>query len=185
MRKKEQAVLFEGYVDTIAAWRAGVENGVATLGTSLTEEQAKLLKRNVPSVVICYDSDNAGVEAAFRASAILQKAGVNVRIAQMPDGLDPDDYIQKFGTEKFNRDVIGASLTVMAFKIRYFRRGKILTMKENACSTSKRLLRKSAGCPMLLKKTIIYGSFPMNSTFLWRHLNSSSTLLQSSRSEKG
>ncbi|RXY98490.1 DNA primase [Fictibacillus sp. S7] len=126
MRKKEQAVLFEGYVDTIAAWRAGVENGVATLGTSLTEEQAKLLKRNVPSVVICYDSDNAGVEAAFRASAILQKAGVNVRIAQMPDGLDPDDYIQKFGTEKFNRDVIGASLTVMAFKIRYFRRGKNL-----------------------------------------------------------
>ncbi|EIT85204.1 DNA primase [Fictibacillus macauensis ZFHKF-1] len=126
MRKKQQAVLFEGYVDTIAAWRAGVTNGVATLGTSLTDDQAKLLKRNVASIVICYDSDQAGIEATFRASSILAKAECNVKIAQMPDGLDPDDYIQKFGAEKFNRDVIGASLTVMAFKIQYFRRGKNL-----------------------------------------------------------
>lgn len=152
MRKKQQAVLFEGYVDTIAAWRAGVENGVATLGTSLTDEQAKLLKRNVPSVVICYDSDQAGVEASFRASAILLKAGCNVKIAQMPDGLDPDDYIQKYGAEKFNRDVIGASLTVMAFKISYYRRGKNLNDEGERMLYIEEIIKEISQLPSAVEK---------------------------------
>ncbi len=126
MRKKQQAVLFEGYVDTTSAFRAGITNGVATLGTSLTEEQAALLARNVQSVTICYDSDHAGIEAAFRAAKILEEAGCFVKIAQMPGGLDPDDYIQTYGPEKFQKDVIGTSLTVMAFKIQYYRKGKNL-----------------------------------------------------------
>ncbi|WP_226535210.1 DNA primase [Fictibacillus halophilus] len=126
IRQKQHAVVFEGYVDTIAAYRAGVTNGVATLGTSLTEDHASILKRNVQSVTICYDSDRAGVEAAFRASEILTKQGCTVKISQMPDGMDPDDYISKFGGESFQKDIIGASLTVMAFKIQYYRRGKNL-----------------------------------------------------------
>ncbi|MDN4074793.1 DNA primase [Fictibacillus terranigra] len=152
MRKKQQAVLFEGYVDTIAAWRAGVENGVATLGTSLTEDQAKLLKRNVPSVVICYDSDHAGVEATFRASSILLKAGCNVKIAKMPDGLDPDDYIQKYGAEKFNRDVIGASLTVMAFKIQYYRRGKNLSDEGERMLYIEEIIKEISQLPNAVEK---------------------------------
>ncbi|MCQ6266258.1 DNA primase [Fictibacillus sp. WQ 8-8] len=152
MRKKQQAVLFEGYVDTIAAWRAGVENGVATLGTSLTEDQAKLLKRNVPSVVICYDSDHAGVEASFRASSILLKAGCNVKIAKMPDGLDPDDYIQKYGAEKFNRDVIGASLTVMAFKIQYYRRGKNLNDEGERMLYIEEIIKEISQLPNAVEK---------------------------------
>lgn len=101
MRQKQHAVIFEGYVDTIAAFRAGVTNGVATLGTSLTEDHASILKRNVQSVTICYDSDRAGVEAAFRASEILTKQGCAVKISQMPDGMDPDDYISKYETNRF------------------------------------------------------------------------------------
>jgi DNA primase len=126
IRLTQQAVLFEGYVDVTSAWRAGVRNGVATLGTSLTEEQAKILSRNADSITICYDSDNAGVNAAFRAAEMFAQTDCLVKIAKMPDGLDPDDYIRKYGAETFLTNVIGTSLTIMSFKMDYFRRGKNL-----------------------------------------------------------
>ncbi|TWI57760.1 DNA primase [Halalkalibacter nanhaiisediminis] len=126
IRKEATAVLFEGYVDVIAAWGAGVKNGVATLGTALTEEQARVIRRNAETVILCYDSDKAGIEAAFRSAGILEPAGCTVKVAQMPEGLDPDDYIRTYGAARFVSDVIGASLTVMAFKMRYLRKGKNL-----------------------------------------------------------
>ncbi len=126
IRKKNEAILFEGYIDVIAAWGAGIKNGVATLGTALTEEQAKIIRRNAETVIICYDSDDAGTQAAFKAASILQGVGCFIRVAMLPDGLDPDDFIQKFGMERFKIEVIGASLTLMAFKIRYLRRNRNL-----------------------------------------------------------
>ncbi|WP_078545592.1 DNA primase [Litchfieldia alkalitelluris] len=126
IRKKEQAILFEGFADVISASNAGLLNSIASMGTSLTEEQAKMIRRNVESVILCYDSDQAGIDAATRASKILSDAGCYVRIALMPEGLDPDDYIKKYGGEKFKNDVIGASITQMAFKMLYLRRGKNL-----------------------------------------------------------
>lgn len=127
IRRKNQIVLFEGNVDVIAGWKAEIDNGVATLGTSLTEDHAKLISRNVESAIICYDSDNAGINAAFRAAEILENTGILIKIAQMPDGMDPDDYINKFGAKKFQTDVIGASLTFMSFKMQYLRKGKNLS----------------------------------------------------------
>ena len=126
IRKQHHIVLFEGFADVIAADRAGIENGVATMGTSLTSEHISVLKKNAQIVTICYDSDNAGIEAAFRAAAMLDEAGCIVKVASMTNGLDPDDYIQKYGEEKFRNDVIGSSLTLMAFKMLYFRRRKNL-----------------------------------------------------------
>ncbi|GAF65942.1 DNA primase [Bacillus sp. TS-2] len=126
IRKSNAAVLFEGAVDVIAAWGAGVNQGIATLGTALTEEQAKSIRRNAEVVTICYDSDKAGVEAAVRAASILENAGCMVKVAVMPEGNDPDDFIKKFGAERFKNDVIGASLTLMAFKMRFLRKGKNL-----------------------------------------------------------
>lgn len=126
IRKKQQVILFEGYVDVISAWRAGVANGVASLGTSLTDEQANIIRRNADNVIICYDSDNAGINAAYRAADIMNNAGCAVRVAKMPEGYDPDDYINEFGSESFQNNVIGNSLTLMAFKIDYLRRGKNL-----------------------------------------------------------
>ncbi|WLR49873.1 DNA primase [Bacillus tianshenii] len=124
MRKESTAVLFEGYIDVISAWSAGVTNGVATLGTSLTEEQADLLHRLVDTVIICYDSDDAGMDAADRAAKMLQATGCQVKVAVMPDGMDPDDYIRKHGAESFRKGVIGASLTYMSYKMRLLRKGK-------------------------------------------------------------
>ncbi|MBS4191329.1 DNA primase [Bacillus sp. FJAT-49705] len=126
IKKLQHAVLFEGFADVISADLAGVENGVGTMGTSLTEDHISVLKRNVQSITICYDSDNAGIEAAFRAASMLSNADCSVRIAVMPDGLDPDDYIKKFGPERFRNEVIDASVTLMAFKFLYYRRGKKL-----------------------------------------------------------
>jgi DNA primase len=126
IRKKQQAVIFEGYADVISADKAGVQNGIATMGTSITPEHVQIIKRLTDNVVICYDSDQAGITAAFRAGRMLSENGCEVRVAQMPEGLDPDDYINQNGGEKFRRDVIGASLTFMAFKMNYFRLNKNL-----------------------------------------------------------
>ncbi|MDF0727203.1 DNA primase [Cytobacillus sp. S13-E01] len=126
IRKNEQVILYEGFMDVIASDRSGLAYSIATMGTSLTEDQAKMIRRNTESVTICYDSDAAGIDAAIRASSILVNAGCYVKIATMPDGLDPDDYVKKYGAEHFKSDVIGASHTLMAFKMWYLRKGKSL-----------------------------------------------------------
>ncbi|MBU8788369.1 MULTISPECIES: DNA primase [Bacillus] len=127
IRKEERAVLFEGFADVISAVGSGVKEAIATMGTALTEEHAKVIRRNVGEVILCYDSDQAGYEATLKAADMLQKRGCTVKVAMIPDGLDPDDYIKKFGGEKFKQDVIGSSVTIMTFKMHYFRKGKNLS----------------------------------------------------------
>lgn len=129
IKKLQHAVLFEGFADCIAAERSGVENGVATMGTSLTNEHIALLRQNCQSITICFDSDKAGVEAAFRAGNHLNDAGFQIKVAMMSDGMDPDEYIKKNGPEKFRNEVLSASFTWMAFKFLYFRRGKNLQIE--------------------------------------------------------
>jgi DNA primase len=126
IRKMSHAILFEGFADVIAADRSQIDNGVATMGTSLTEDHVGQLRQIVQSVTICYDSDHAGIEAAYRAGNMLTGAGLLVKVALLPDGLDPDDYVKRNGTEKFRHEVIGSTVTWMSFKFLYFRRGKNL-----------------------------------------------------------
>jgi DNA primase len=95
--KSRQAVLVEGYLDVIACHRAGVETAVASLGTALAEDHAKLLKRWCDEVVILYDSDDAGQKAAERSIDILRTEGLRVRIALMPAGEDPDTLLGRDG----------------------------------------------------------------------------------------
>ncbi len=126
MRKKRQAVLFEGYVDVVSAWKAGVTNAVATLGTSLTPEQANRIRRAAETAIICYDSDSAGMNAALKAAELLHDAGCLVKIASLPDGYDPDEYIRRYGGKKFRDDILAQSVTIMAFKMKVMRQGKNL-----------------------------------------------------------
>ena len=119
IRTSNEVILFEGYMDVISAYQAGIKNGIATLGTSLTEIQSKLLKRYVDTVVICFDSDEPGIEAAYKAATLLQKTGCYVKIANVRDGLDPDDFIKKYGAEDFKNKVINVSETFMSFLMRY------------------------------------------------------------------
>ncbi|WP_054950012.1 DNA primase [Numidum massiliense] len=123
IRKKREAILFEGYVDVITAWEANIENSVASLGTALTEEQARLLRRNAETVIICFDSDSAGEEAVLRGLDILKAQGCIVKIAQMPVGLDPDDYIRKYGGEAFRQNVLADAIPFTAFKLQALEKG--------------------------------------------------------------
>lgn len=100
IKQSKRVLLFEGYMDVIAAHRAGLKESVASMGTSLTKEQVELMKRYTNNVVICYDGDNAGMEATERAITLFQQANMNVRIVLFEDNLDPDDYIKKYSEEK-------------------------------------------------------------------------------------
>ncbi len=90
-------ILCEGYMDVIALYQAGFRNAVATLGTALTFEQALLIKRYADEVIICYDADEAGQKATSRAIEILRNAGLSIRIINIPDGKDPDEFIRNRG----------------------------------------------------------------------------------------
>lgn len=94
-------LLAEGYMDVIALHQAGFDSAVASLGTSLTEEQAHLISKYKSRVVIAYDSDKAGRAATERAMDILKRAGLDVRVISMSGAKDPDEFIKKFGRDKF------------------------------------------------------------------------------------
>ncbi|GAA0362682.1 DNA primase [Bacillus horti] len=126
IRNEQTTVLFEGYVDVISAWQAGVTNTIATMGTSLSEEQTRLIRRNSEKVILCYDGDQAGIDAITRAADLLEKQGCIIKIAALPDGLDPDDYIRKFGSEAFQKKVNHESKSFVAFRIEALRRGRNL-----------------------------------------------------------
>ena len=95
-------ILCEGYMDVIALHSAGFENAVATLGTAITSEQARIFSRYTKKVVISYDSDQAGQRAADKAFRLLQEVGVDVKILKTEGAKDPDEFIKKFGKEKFS-----------------------------------------------------------------------------------
>ena len=97
----ESLILCEGYMDVIAVNMAGFPNAVATLGTALTTEQARIMAKYTKKVILSYDSDEAGVSAAKRAIPILTDAGLEVKMLRMEGAKDPDEYIKKFGAARF------------------------------------------------------------------------------------
>ncbi|MDV7765164.1 DNA primase [Peribacillus sp. CSMR9] len=152
IRKKEQVVIFEGFADCISAVRAGVVNSVATMGTALTEQHIQLLKRNTDQILICYDSDSAGLNAANRAVNMLQDHDFSVKVAHMPDNLDPDDYIKEFGEKSFVSEVIGDSLTYMAFKMHYLRRGKNVNNEGDRIQYIEEVLKEISRLPNAVER---------------------------------
>ncbi|RAV21747.1 DNA primase [Paenibacillus contaminans] len=131
IRKQQSVVLFEGYVDVIKAWGAGVNNGVATMGTALTEEHANLIRKNAEQAIVCYDGDSAGQAAAFKSIPILQKANMHVKIAMMPPGIDPDEFIAAYGGDRFQHEIIDGAVPAVKFKLLYARKNFNLADSAN------------------------------------------------------
>ena len=104
----KRLILAEGYMDVISINQAGFENVVATLGTALTPEQARLMSQYASEIIISYDSDEAGQTATRRAINLLSAAGLNTKILKIPDAKDPDEYIKKFGSTRFRLLLDGA-----------------------------------------------------------------------------
>ena len=114
--KLADLVMVEGYTDVIGLYEAGVTNAVASLGTALTQQQARLLKRYVGSVYIAYDGDAAGQNATIRGLDILMQEGLNVSVIVFPNGQDPDEFVRENGKEGFDR-LKEEALSLNAFKL--------------------------------------------------------------------
>ena len=99
--KQDSLILVEGNIDVVTMHQYGFDNAVASLGTSLTDEQATLISRYAEQVVLLYDGDAAGQKATKRAIPILEKVGITVKVLQIPGEMDPDDYLQKYGADRF------------------------------------------------------------------------------------
>ncbi len=122
LKKKKQTsgikyvIMTEGYMDVIALHKAGFDTAVASMGTALTAVQAKLIKNYSNKIYISYDGDGAGQKATLRGLDILAEAGLDVKVVELPDGLDPDDVIKKRGAEFYSR-LLDNAVTLTKFKI--------------------------------------------------------------------
>jgi DNA primase len=118
IRQSDFVYLVEGYTDVISMHQAGVENVVASSGTSLTENQIKLLKRHTENVTVLYDGDAAGIKASMRGIDMILEQGLNVKVVPFPDGEDPDSYSRKVGSEAFTNYLVQESKDFILFKVK-------------------------------------------------------------------
>ena len=131
-------VMVEGQIDVISVYSSGIKNVAASMGTSLTIEQARLLLRYTDTVVISYDGDAAGQKATFRGLDIFKSAGLNVKVATIPDGLDPDEYIKKYGAEEYKK-LLEAAVPLIDYKLAVVRR----TFDENTIDGKRKIVEHS------------------------------------------
>ena len=124
-RRKNQVIVMEGFMDVIRAYTVGIKNVIATMGTAVTDIQAHLIKRMAKEIILCFDGDEAGAKATMACSNELIKIGVTPKVIRLEDNLDPDEYIQKYGKEAFERK-INNPISVMDFKLSYLKSGKDL-----------------------------------------------------------
>lgn len=130
-RKSQQKrlILTEGYMDAIALHQYGFDCAVASLGTSLTEEHAQILAKYTDEVVLTYDGDEAGQNAAKRAIPMLEKAGLRVRVLRMQDAKDPDEYLKKYGAERFS-NLLDAAENQAEYRLQSLKRKYDLSVDE-------------------------------------------------------
>ena len=128
----KKVVIVEGYMDAISLYQRGITNVVASLGTALTESQGRLLRKYAEQIIISYDSDSAGQAATLRGLEILRNLGCDVRILQMEGAKDPDEYVIKYGTGRFNL-LIDNAISLVEFKV------KVLKNKVDLDNTNDKI----------------------------------------------
>lgn len=125
----KEVIMVEGYMDTISLYQAGFKNVVASMGTSLTQDQARLIKRYTDTVLISYDGDSAGQNANLRGLEILKNEGLNVKVVPLVDNLDPDDVIKQFGAEGY-QSCLDRAMPLIDFKLHSLKTQYDLTKNE-------------------------------------------------------
>lgn len=145
VRTEKNIILFEGFMDVLAAYRAGVKNGVASMGTSLTEQQVYTLARVSKNVSLCYDGDQPGQAATKRALELLSATGrFDLSVIALPEKLDPDEYIRKYGEKKFAEHVHDSLESELSFYLRYYQQGRNLDNEHDQLAYLDDVLRKIA-----------------------------------------
>lgn len=133
-RNRNKIILVEGYMDVIGLYNKGIDYSAATLGTALTEEQARIIKRYGNEIYIAYDGDTAGIKATLRAIDIFKNMDVQLEILEFPDGMDPDEYIGKYGLEEFEK-LLKNSTNPIDFKLQ-----KLLDLSPNKSDFIKEVI---------------------------------------------
>ena len=141
-RNLQRVILVEGYMDVVSLTQFGVTGVCATLGTALTPEQAKLLKRFAPMVYLSYDGDNAGQNAILKGLTVLEEADMPARVLQFPDKLDPDEFIRRDGLEGFEK--------LPALTPESYRMGRLRTQHD--LSTQEGRTQYAKACAAILQK---------------------------------
>ncbi|MBA7481496.1 DNA primase [subsurface metagenome] len=119
IRERDTAIIVEGYLDLIQLYQAGIKHVVAVSGTALTNQHARELKKLTPHIVLAYDGDAAGIQAAIRGGYTLLRGGLSPKITQLPEGMDPDDWVKEAGPEPFLQATQEA-LPLVEFHVRHF-----------------------------------------------------------------
>ncbi len=101
IRRKNRIILHEGQMDVIASYKSGLKEAVCSMGTAIGTAQANIIKKYTSNVIICYDGDKAGINASLKAINVFKQAGFNVHLVLLPNGLDPDEYVLKYGKEEY------------------------------------------------------------------------------------
>ncbi len=144
IRECDSVIVVEGYLDLVACHQAGVKNVVASLGTALTPDQVRLIKRNTQNALILYDADKAGELATLRGLELFLEEGMEVRIVRLPEGHDPDSYLKEFGAESFDAALKNAA-SLFDYKLGLLRKkhgsesleGRVRTANEMVTLFSK------------------------------------------------
>jgi len=129
-RQKGYVIVMEGFMDVIRAYTIGITNTVATMGTAVTKNQVMTIKKMAREVYLCFDGDEAGAKATSSCADELVKIGVNPKIIRLEENLDPDEYIQKYGKERFLTK-INNPINLMDFKMNYLKKGKNISSSED------------------------------------------------------
>lgn len=144
IRKNKQIVLYEGFFDVISSYQAGIENGVAAMGTSLTLQQAKLMRQATSSLVIAYDGDQAGMNAVISAIPVIERAGLKIEVLSIPEKMDPDDFIRAYGADQFETLFGEYLLDPYQFRYQYYKMGKDLTNANDIVNFKNDILKMLA-----------------------------------------
>ena len=154
--KENRLILAEGYMDVIAIHQAGFDNAVATLGTALTPEQARLISQYTGEVIIAYDSDGPGQKATVRATGLLGQTGVKIRVLAIKDAKDPDEYIKKFGATRFKM-LLDASANSTEFEILRIRQKYDLSTDDGKVGFLREFAAAMAALPDRLEADVYIG----------------------------
>ena len=150
---RKELILCEGYMDVVSMHQAGFTNAVATLGTALTEEQCRLIAQYTGEVLLSYDSDGPGQAATQRATGLLEAAGVKIKVLSIPDAKDPDEFIKKFGAERFEQLIEGSS-SATDFAISKLWGENDVTTAEGKVSFLKQFAVLMAGLPNPIEREV-------------------------------
>jgi len=154
IRKLDKAILVEGYMDLISLFQAGVKNVVAVSGTALTEEQVQLLSRYTKNVVLLFDADTAGIKASMRSIELLLKKDIEVKIAALPGGEDPDSFINNYGKEKFE-EIVSYAQNFLEYQSGYFEKQGLFNDSAEMTKAIRELVKSAALINDELKRNLL------------------------------